>query len=175
MPELVVIVGPIASGKSTVAGALGDRLRAAGRSVAVLDLDDVVGTIGGFVGLTPRHFRQAQLVYGELVGAWLRQGFDVIAHGPFFQQEEDEAVLHAIPDGAEPRRVLLMATYEVAVDRVLADPERVVSKHTDFLRRTYDRVESLLPTMPPSEWTFDTTAMSSQQIVDELAAEFLGE
>ena len=31
MGELVVIVGPIASGKSTVASALGTRLRSAGR------------------------------------------------------------------------------------------------------------------------------------------------
>jgi hypothetical protein len=78
VPELVVIVGPIASGKSTVAGALGRRFMAAGRAVAVLDLDDVVDTIGGFGDLTPQRFRQAQVVYG----AWLRQSFDVIAHGP---------------------------------------------------------------------------------------------
>jgi hypothetical protein len=77
VPELVVIVGPIASGKSTVAGALGRRFMAAGRAVAVLDLDDVVDTIGGFGDLTPQRFRQAQVVYGQLVGAWLRQSFDV--------------------------------------------------------------------------------------------------
>jgi adenylylsulfate kinase-like enzyme len=47
VPELIVIVGPIASGKSTVAYELGSRFRAADRSVAVLDLDDVVETIGG--------------------------------------------------------------------------------------------------------------------------------
>jgi hypothetical protein len=82
VPELVVIVGPIASGKSTVAGALGRRFMAAGRAVAVLDLDDVVDTIGGFGDLTPQRFRQAQVVHGQLVGAWLRQSFDVIAHGP---------------------------------------------------------------------------------------------
>jgi hypothetical protein len=44
--ELVVIIGPIASGKSRVADALGDRFREAGRAVAVFDLDDVVDTIG---------------------------------------------------------------------------------------------------------------------------------
>lgn len=56
----MVIVGPIASGKSTVAGALGKRFRALGRTVAVLDLDDVVDTIGGFGDLLPEHFEQAQ-------------------------------------------------------------------------------------------------------------------
>jgi hypothetical protein len=82
VPELIVIVGPIASGKSTIAYELGSRFRAADRSVAVLDPDDVVDTIGGFAGLTPARFRQAQLVYGELIAAWLRRRFDVIAHGP---------------------------------------------------------------------------------------------
>src|SRR5918993_1193869 len=47
VPELIAIVGPIASGKSTIAYELGSRFRAAGRAVAVLDLDDVVDTIGG--------------------------------------------------------------------------------------------------------------------------------
>src|SRR5829696_8664991 len=88
VPELIVIVGPIASGKSTIAYELGSRFRAAGRAVAVLDLDDVVDTIGGFAGLTSERFRQAQLVYGDLVGAWLRQRLDVVAYGPFFEPEE---------------------------------------------------------------------------------------
>lgn len=75
---------------------------------------------------------------GELVGAWLRQRVDVIAHGPFFQRQEDEALLHAVPDGIEPRRVQLLATYEAARD---------LSKDPGLLRLTYDRVESLLPTI----------------------------
>lgn len=175
MADLVVIVGPIASGKSTIAGALGNRLRAAGRAVAVLDLDYVVDTVGGFGDLTPDRFQQAQIVYGEHVGAWLRQSIDVIAHGPFFQRQENEAVLHAVPDGIEPRRVQLLATYEAALERVAGDPTRTWMKDPELLRLTYDRVESLLPTMPPAEWTFDTTTTSWREIVDELAAALLPE
>jgi hypothetical protein len=175
VPNLVVILGPIASGKSTIATALGNRFRAAGRAVAVLDLDDVVDTIGGFGDLTPERFRQAQIVYGDLVGAWLRHGFDVIAHGPFFEPHEYEAVLHAVPEGVEPRRVQLQASYEAALERVAGDPARKLSKHPEILRRTYDRVESLLPTQPRSDWTFDTTATPWQHIVDTLAALMLAE
>jgi hypothetical protein len=173
VPELVVIVGPIASGKSTVAIALGDRFRRAGRAVAVLDLDDFVDTIGGFAELAPQHFRQAQGVFGQLVGAWLREGFDVIAHGPFLQTEEQAALLHALPEGIEPRRVQLLATYEVALERVAADPNRKFSKHPEILGRAYDRVESLLPMMPASDWTFDSTVTSSHEIVDVLAGSIL--
>jgi len=172
--ELIVIVGPIASGKSTVAHELGSRFRAAGRRVAVLDLDDVVETIGGFAGLTPERFHAAQVVYGELVGAWLQRGFDVIAHGPFFAPEEDQAVLHAVPAGIVPRRVQLLATYEAALERTVVDSGRAVSKDPAFLRAAYDRAESLLPGLPPADWTFDTTTRSSHEIVDALAAELLG-
>jgi shikimate kinase len=169
VPELVVIVGPIASGKSTVARALGDCFRAAGRAVAVLDLDDFVDTIGGYSRLSGEHFRQAQVVYGQLVGSWLRQDFDVIAHGPFFQSEEQAALLHAVPDNVGPRRVLLLATYEVAMERVATDANRKLSKDPQLLRRTYDGVESLVPTLPRSDWTFDSTTTSSLDIVDALA------
>lgn len=169
MAELVVIVGPIASGKSTVARELGVRLRAAGRSVAVLDLDDIVVTIGGFADLGAERLRQAQHVHGDLVGAWLSQGFDVIAHGPFFEPDEDQALLHAVPDGTEPRRVRLVATYEAALERVGFDPERALSKDPDLLRRTFERMDSLLPGMPPGEWVFDTTQTSPTEIADVLA------
>jgi hypothetical protein len=168
-----VITGPIASGKSTVADALSGRFREAGRAVAVLDLDDVVDTIGGFVAISPDHFRQAQVVYGELVGAWLRNGFDVIAHGPLFERRVDEALRNTVPDGIRPRRVQLLATYDAALERVGGDPSRALSKDPELLRLTYNRFESLLPTMTPAEWTFDTTTMSSQEVADELAAALL--
>jgi hypothetical protein len=134
VPELIVIVGPIASGKSTVAYELGSRFRAADRSVAVLDLDDVVDTIGGFAGLTPARFRQAQLVCGELIAAWLRRRFDVKAHASFFDHEEDEALLHAVPTEVMPRRVQLLATYEVALERTALDSARALSKDPKLLR-----------------------------------------
>lgn len=174
VPDLIVIVGPIASGKSTVAHGLGDRLRDAGRRVAVLDLDEVVETAGGFMGLSETHFQHAQVVFGQLVGAWLVQGVDVIAHGPFFERHEDDALLHAIPVGIVPRRVLLRADYEVALERVRADPERVLSRYPEVLKATYDRVQLLLPTMPRSDWTFDTASMNAQAIVDVLTQSLLG-
>ena len=173
VPDLIVIVGPIASGKSTIAEALGERFRAAGRRVAVLDLDEVVDTIGGFMGLGEANFRQSQVVFGQLIGAWLAQDFDVIAHGPFFDRHEDDALLHAVPDGVVPRRVLLRATYEVALERVRADPDRVLSRYPEVLKVTYDRVDELLPTMPPSDWTFDTARTSAQAAVEELAQALL--
>ena len=168
MPTLVVIVGPIASGKSTIAAALGQRLRAEGRPTAVLDLDDLVATIGGFVGLPADRFLLAQHVFGQLVGAWLAHGVDVIAHGPFLDPEENAALLHAIPAGVAPRRALLHTTLATALERVRNDPDRLLSRHPDLLAATYERFEQLRPAMPPCEWTFDTTTTDVPTIVDAL-------
>lgn len=97
----------------------------------------------------------------------------MIVHGPFFQRDEDEALLHAVPDGIAPRRVRLLATYDVALQRVAFDPTRGFSSDPDLLRLTYDRAESLLPTMPASEWTFDSDVTSWEKIVKDLAAALL--
>src|SRR4029453_16806106 len=126
-----------------------------------------------FPALAPGRFRHAQLVYGELVGAWLRRSFDVIAHGPFFEPEEDRAVLHAVPAGIVPRRVQLLATYEAALERTALHPGRAVSEDPGFLKAGYDRAGSVLPGLPLAAWSFDTTTRSSPEIVDALAADLL--
>lgn len=173
-PTLVVIVGPIASGKSTVAAALGLELRRTGRRVAVLDLDDVVDTIGGFADLAPEDFHRTQVVFGQLVRSWLDQGVDVIAHGPFVSAEEDDTLVHALPDGIEPRRVLLTTTFAVALERVTADPDRLLAHHPEALEALHGRFEELLPAIRPSEWTFDTTVLGADQIVRQLADSLTG-
>lgn len=109
------------------------------------------------------------MVFGTLVGAWLRAGFAVIAHGPFFQHDEWDALVHDVPDSVTPRVVLLRSTYEAAVDRVQGDAARGLSKDLELLRFTYSRVEALLPELPPAEWSFDTTMSRPEQIVDEVA------
>lgn len=170
MSTLVMIVGPIASGKSTVAADLGARFRAAGRHVAVLDLDDHVMTIGGFVGLEPVRFATSVVVFGDLVGAWLREGFDVIAHGPFFQGDEDAAVVRTAPIGTEILRVELRCTYQVALERVTADAaRRHLSANAEFLRNTYDRFGDLRPLMHPADHVFDTTVTGWEDIAGALA------
>jgi shikimate kinase len=170
-PTLVIIVGPIASGKSTLAARLATRLRAAGRPVAVVDVDDVVDTIGGFGGLTPARFRQAQRVHGTLVGTWLTQGLHVVAHGPFYDPDEIDALLHAVPDGIKGRWVHLHTTYQTALERVTNDPDRLLSKDPERLRRAYERADALRPTLPAAEWTFDTNDLSVDVITERVAAD----
>jgi energy-coupling factor transporter ATP-binding protein EcfA2 len=173
--HLVVIFGPIASGKTTLAVAIGGRLRDEGREVSVLDLDEAVEASGSWTGLTAERFRKAQIAFGRHVGAWLDQGVDVIAHGPLFEPGALEAVLDNIPRAAQISYVRLITTYEVALKRATADPNRQLSRDPDFLRMTYDRIGPLLDALPTARWTFDTTSTPSVDIVEELSAALLSQ
>ncbi len=169
---LIVIVGPVASGKSTLAGAVGARLRDEGQEVAVLDLDEAVEASGNWTELTADRFRNAQVAFGKHIAAWLAQGVDVIAHGPLFEPGAMEAILNNIPPATQVSYVRLTTTYEAALERVAADRNRQISRDPDFLRMSYDRIGPLLDALP-AHWTFDTTSTPSDDIVEELTAAVL--
>jgi len=122
---------------------------------------------------TAERFRKAQIAFGKHVGAWLDQGVDVIVHGPLFEPGALEAVLDNIPRAAEVSYVRLTTTYEVALKRAMADPNRQLSKDPDFLRMAYDRIGPLLDALPAARWTFDTTSTPSVDIVEERSAALL--
>ncbi|HEV7722374.1 MAG TPA: hypothetical protein VGO60_13870 [Iamia sp.] len=173
-PRLVVIIGPIGSGKSTVAGLLAARLVAAGLTVATPDVDEVVVMGTGPADAFDTMWSRGRRVHGAVVGAWLRSGVDVvIAHGPAYTDEETEALMADVPAGTPTTRVMLLAPYAVALERVTGDPLRGVSKDPAFLRSTHERFAALRPAIPPCDHTFDTSSLSADRLADTLAAELL--
>lgn len=142
MSQLVVITGPIGSGKSTVADGLADHLQAVGRSAVSVDLDEVVSMLRAPLDRFERSWQQARVVHGALVAAWLHAEVDVvIAHGPFYTDEETAALLDPVPPTIAPRRVMLLAPYETALARVAVDARREASRDPNFLRSTHERFE----------------------------------
>jgi thymidylate kinase len=171
---LVVVIGPIGAGKSTVARLLAERLVAAGRTVATPDVDDVVMMAGG----PPERFDDVwswgRRAHGAVVGGWLRTGVDVvIAHGPAYTADETEALMADVPEGTPTVRVLLLAPYDVALARVVDDPARGLSRDPAFLRATHERFADLLPEIAPCDHTFATGEASAERIADTLAAALL--
>jgi hypothetical protein len=135
-PALIVIVGPIAVGKSTLATEVGQRLRGRGESVAVVGLDSVAE-----MALPNVDWTWAHEVHGELVRAWLGTPVGtVIAEGPSTAVEVEQ-LMRCVPSDTRVLTVVLTTRYETAQERALHDPLRGISQDPDFLRKDHDRFE----------------------------------
>ena len=162
--RLLVLTGPIAAGKSTVATRLVERLVAAGRTVACSDHDEVARLGHAPGGLTGDHWAQAHVTHGALVGALLEQPFDlVVAHGPVYSAEETGALLAHVPPGTGVLRVLLTCPLGTAQDRVAADPERGLSRDPAFLAGTHARFWDLRPGIA-ADLVADTGTTSVEEV-----------
>lgn len=170
MSQLVVITGPIAAGKSSVALRLADQFRDAGRSAVVVDLDDTVAAVHAPPQDVERSWERARKVHGRLVGEWLSSGVGaVIVDGPFYTKGETSTMMAHVPNGVRARRVLLLASFEVTLDRVALDASRGVSKIPSVLRRLYEEFARDLPSIDPCEWTFDTSMCTLDEIVNTVS------
>jgi hypothetical protein len=171
---LLVLTGPIGAGKSTLAAEVGVRLRASGRATAVLDLDEVLLTIGGFAHLSSERFGQARRVHGELVGAWLEEGLDVVAHGPFFTAGDLDLAVQAVPPGTKVRVALLQASFDVTAERVRSDPTRPTPFKSELLRAAFDRAQASLANLLGLDRIIDTGSRGVSELADELTAWTIG-
>lgn len=128
-PLLILIAGPIAGGKSTVARALAQRLRHSGDQVALVELDQ----IAEMALPTLPDWAVAQTIFGSVVGQWLRSPLTVvIAEGPGSESEVDGVLSH-VPDGTPVLTVVLTSSFEIAFARAQTDPTRGISRDHDFL------------------------------------------
>ncbi|MCP8999592.1 ATP-binding protein [Pseudarthrobacter sp. RMG13] len=161
--RLVLIIGPIASGKSTLADTLADKLRSSGEAVAVVGLD----TVAEMALPTLTDWSWAHEVHGQLVGAWLEKPIPtVIAEGPATPEEIEQIMRHVGPD-VSVRKVLITARYETALARVIQDPTRGLSKDPEFLQRMYRRFEQTRPDIA-HDVQFDTEELSSSDIAERV-------
>lgn len=168
--DLVIITGPIASGKSTVADLLAQRCASQGRSVAVADLDDVAFAQEGCPDLA-EFWRRAGVAHAALVRGWLAAGTEVvIAHGPFSEARSYDSLRAAADRGSRTHHVLLTVHIEDALQRVAADPSRppaALSRDPDFVRATYDAFSAL--DLPSIDETFDTSQTKAADIAEKLS------
>jgi hypothetical protein len=169
MPQLVILTGPIAAGKNTVADGLTQRLTGRGHTVVVADVDEVAAMVGtpgaGAAGL----WFAAHEAHGALVGQWLRSNVDyVVAVGPFWTAQERAALIRTRPDGVETLWVVIDAPVSVTLPRAQADPGRVVSRDPGFHHRAHERFRKLLPTIPAGP-RFDSEELRAEQIAAAIA------
>ena len=156
LPRLVVVTGPIASGKTTTAAALAAAATARGRTAVVLDVDDVAGMVAAPGAAEAGLWLAAHHAHGALVAGWMRSAVDlVVAVGPVFSPAERAALLDPLPLGAAPHWVLLDAPVATTLARALADPSRGLSRQVDFHSERHRRFRELRGGVPAAQ-TFDT-------------------
>lgn len=142
---MVVISGPIASGKSTLSRAVAVRLQERfGIESAVIDLDliyEMLDPQGGHKADT-RTWAAARRVAGRLATALLAEGRFVVAEGHFAGKGELPEFVAELPDDIDLRLVFLEVSFAKAFERASADPSRGVSKDRAFLSRHYSEFVS---------------------------------
>jgi predicted kinase len=143
IPRLVMISGPIASGKSTLAGELAELLRREGFSVALADLETVAE-------MALPSWDWAHGVHAQLVGAWLRTGVDVVVDEGTSNPAEVQQVLDQVPEGTDVFHVVLTADLDASLARARAESGRGISQDPTFLRGDHEAYAQHLPQLPSS-------------------------
>ncbi|MFT3876555.1 MAG: hypothetical protein QM708_09060 [Propioniciclava sp.] len=132
---LVVVAGPQASGKSTLAASLSATLREDGERVALVELDQIAAmalpTLPGW--------ETAHHIFESVTGLWAHAELTcVIAEGSG-SHDEVARLLDQAPPGSVTVTVVTTCPFEVAFARAQADPTRGISKEHRFLSRVYQR------------------------------------
>ena len=164
---LIVINGPIAAGKSTVAQALGRQLRNAGRPTAVVvDLDELYLMMSAKPMGDPQVWPRARRAAATLTDCFLTSGTEiVVVEGAFWDEPERAPFLNALPWRGSPLFVTLLVSYDVAYRRVQGDSGRSLSRSPEFLRRNNEAFAAPLDPLWATDLVFDSDAQSPQQIV----------
>ena len=172
--QLVVLTGPIAAGKNSVANELSRRLTGAGHTVVVADVDDVAAMVAppgaGTVGL----WFAAHEAHGALIGQWMRSAVKfIVAVGPIYTPEEQDALTRALPGGASPLWIVVDAPVSVTLPRAQNDPARGLSRNGGFHHAAHRRFRELAGDIP-ADATFDSSALGADDIaaaIQELLAD----
>jgi adenylylsulfate kinase-like enzyme len=170
VPKLVILTGPIAAGKNTVANALARRLTDRGGTVVVVDIDDVAAMVATPGAAQAGLWFAAHEAHGALVGQWMRSSLEyVVVVGPIYTAEEQAALTRALPDEAAALWVVIDAPVLVTFARAQADPGRGLSRDRDFHHAAHRRFRKLLP-MIPADRLFDSEHMDAEQIAAAIEA-----
>jgi hypothetical protein len=168
---VIVITGPIASGKSSVARALFHELAGLGVHAAVIDLDileDMLTADGPRPELPT--WTLARRAAGRLANGFLAEGIAVvIADGSYNLASDRAAFEQHLGSDVGPRYVTLEVTYEEALRRAQGDPTRGVSRDPAFLGPYYEAALAATVDRPATDIVIDTEGVSPADAAAEIA------
>lgn len=159
MATVIVITGPIASGKSTIAREVALELERAGLRVAVIDLDvlhDMVKS-GGGPSSSDATWAVARRAAATLANTFVDEGIAVVVAEGSFNTPGDRALFADHLDASSNARyVTLRVSYEEALRRAQGHPTRGRSRDPSFLGPYYAAADQALATAPATDLVIDT-------------------
>jgi len=168
---LIVITGPIASGKSTVARALYHELAGPDARAAVIDLDileDMLTADGP--KSDPDSWTLARRASARLANGFLADGVAVVIADGSYNLASDRATLEQHLDtGVSPLYVTLKVTFEEALRRAQRDPTRGISRDPAFLAGYFAAAAKASRDLPTSDIVIDTESVAPTAAAAEIA------
>jgi adenylylsulfate kinase-like enzyme len=168
--HLVVITGPVASGKNTTAHGLAALARARGFLAASIDLDELVFMINGpdWLSTTSQHWQRARRLAARMVQTLLDDGAHmVVLAGPFFTQESRDDLLAQLHGAGTPTYVMLHVSLEESYRRIESDLTRVFTKDREFTRGRYESIE--WDKQPNTDIVVETDGMTPSQVLEKVS------
>lgn len=169
---LIVICGPVASGKSTTARAVARLFEHRGAGAAVIDLDLVYEMLehGGAVKASLPIWRRARRDAAALSDSLLRDGVSVVVvEGELLTAEERAEFVTALHSSVSPVFVTVQVSIDLALQRVQRDPTRGLSRDPGWLRRHYEQVEEAVGNRPATDLVIDTSTVDVEEAARTIA------
>jgi predicted enzyme related to lactoylglutathione lyase len=163
-PSVLIISGPIASGKSTVAQLLATASRAAGSTATVVELDRMYMMLDDSPLMSdPRISRRARRAAAALVDHYVLDGLDlIIAEGDFWSTGGRDEFTYRLSSGVAPVLVTLRVSVEAALRRVETDRNRRLSRIPEVLRRSH--ADFAAAPAIAGDVTIDSTSLSAAEV-----------
>src|SRR5258708_5770693 len=136
---VVVITGPIASGKSTLGRAVAVELAGRGSDSAVVDLDLVYEMLDPSRGpkTDEARWKEARRLAAKIAAGLGGRRSAVIVEGEFGTDVQRADFCDELPASWRASFVTLTVDFDEAWRRAMADPTRGISKGKDFLAAHY--------------------------------------
>jgi adenylylsulfate kinase-like enzyme len=170
---VIVITGPIASGKSTVAGSLATELELRDVRAEVIDLDVVHDRLTeGGATTDESSWTLARQEAATAANAFLEAGVAVvIADGSFNLPIDREAFARHLRPGTALVYVTLRVSFEEALRRAQGDPTRGRSRDPQFLGAHFAERREVFASIPATDIVIDserTTAAAAAATIASL-------
>jgi chloramphenicol 3-O-phosphotransferase len=168
--RVLIISGPIASGKSTAARALAADSRASDSTAAVVELDRMYMMLDDSPLMSDLQIsRRARHAAAALVDQYVLDGIDlIIVEGDFWIASQRDEFTSRVSSGVAPVFVTLHVSVEEALRRVEFDASRRLSRIPEVLRRSHADFAAAPPIA--RDVTIDSTHLSASEVAASISS-----